>query len=142
VTRVEWALDPIPAHRAGLRIELRSLDDLVKVVAALHGSEPSAIELLDRSFLELVAHTDAAEGLARAEAILLVELERSDPARCRPPCWPRRRRFARWRQGSRRRGRRGRRLGSGRCATPRARSSPGCRSSGDRSKWWRTAASR
>ena len=78
VTRIEWALDPIPTHRAGLRIELRSLDDLVKVVAVLHGSEPSAIELLDRTFLELVARTEAAEGLGAAEAILLVELERND----------------------------------------------------------------
>ena len=32
VTRVDWRLDPQPAHRAGLRVELRSLDDLVKVV--------------------------------------------------------------------------------------------------------------
>jgi FAD/FMN-containing dehydrogenase len=80
IVGVEWALDPIPADRAALRIELRSLDDLVKVVAALHGAGPSAIELLDRSFLELVSRTVEGEGLARAEAILLVELERSDPA--------------------------------------------------------------
>jgi FAD/FMN-containing dehydrogenase len=75
---VEWALDPIPAHRAALRVELRSLDDLVKAVAALHGAEPSAIELLDRTFLELVSRTVEGAGLARAEAILLVELERSN----------------------------------------------------------------
>ena len=78
VVEVEWALDPTPAHRAGLRVELRSLDDLVKAVAALHGAEPSAIELLDRTFLELVSRTVEGEGLARAEAILLVELERSN----------------------------------------------------------------
>ena len=78
VVEVEWALDPIPAHRAALRVELRSLDDLVKAVAALHGAEPSAIELLDRTFLELVSQTVEGEGLARAEAILLVELERSN----------------------------------------------------------------
>jgi FAD/FMN-containing dehydrogenase len=78
VVEVEWALDPIPAHRAALRVELRSLDDLVKAVAALHGAEPSAIELLDRTFLELVSRTVEGEGLARAEAILLVELERSN----------------------------------------------------------------
>jgi FAD/FMN-containing dehydrogenase len=80
IVGVEWALDPIPADRAALRIELRSLDDLVKVVAALHGADPSAIELLDRSFLELVSRTIEGEGVARAEAVLLVELERSDPA--------------------------------------------------------------
>jgi FAD/FMN-containing dehydrogenase len=79
VTRIEWRLDPQPPHRAGLRIELRSLDDLVKVVAALLAGEPSAVELLDRTFLELVSHTDIGEGLARAEAILLVEIERDDP---------------------------------------------------------------
>lgn len=78
VLEVEWALDPTPAHRAALRVELRSLDDLVKAVAALHGAEPSAIELLDRTFLELVSRTVEGEGLARAEAILLVELERSN----------------------------------------------------------------
>ena len=78
VVEVEWALDPTPAHRAALRVELRSLDDLVKAVAALHGAEPSAIELLDRTFLELVSRTAEGEGLARAEAILLVELERSN----------------------------------------------------------------
>ena len=78
VTRIEWRLDPQPALRAGLRIELRSLDDLVKVVAALLACEPSAVELLDRTFLELVRHTEIGEGLAGAEAILLVEIERDD----------------------------------------------------------------
>jgi FAD/FMN-containing dehydrogenase len=79
VTRIEWRLDPQPAHRAGLRIELRSLDDLVKVVAALLACDPSAVELLDRTFLELVSHTDIGEGFAAVEAMLLVEIERDDP---------------------------------------------------------------
>jgi FAD/FMN-containing dehydrogenase len=79
VTRIDWRLDPQPAHRAGLRIELRSLDDLVKVVAALLACEPSAVELLDRTFLELVSHTDIGEGFAAVEAMLLVEIERDDP---------------------------------------------------------------
>ena len=79
VTRIDWRLDPQPAHRAGLRVELRSLDDLVKVVAALLACEPSAVELLDRTFLELVSHTDIGEGRAGVEAILLVEIERDDP---------------------------------------------------------------
>jgi len=78
VTRIDWRLDPQPAHRAGLRVELRSLDDLVKVVAALLACEPSAVELLDRTFLDLVSHTDIGEGLGGIEAILLVEIERAD----------------------------------------------------------------
>jgi FAD/FMN-containing dehydrogenase len=83
VTRIDWRLDPQPAHRAGLRIELRSLDDLVKVVAALLACEPSAVELLDRTFLQLVSHTEIGEGLAGIDAILLVEIERDDPRELR-----------------------------------------------------------
>ena len=78
VTAVEWRLDAVPPHRAGLRVGLRSLDDLVPVVAALLAAEPSAVELLDRTFLDLVRTTDAGAGLADAEALLLVELERTD----------------------------------------------------------------
>ncbi len=78
ITRVEWLLDPQPSHRAGLRIELRSLDDLVKVVAALHPCEPSAVELLDRTFLDLVSRTEIGAGLDGVEAMLLVEIERDD----------------------------------------------------------------
>jgi len=78
ITRIEWRLDPQPLHRAGLRIELRSLDDLVKVVAALLACDPSAVELLDRTFLELVRHTEIGQGLTGVEAILLVEIERDD----------------------------------------------------------------
>jgi FAD/FMN-containing dehydrogenase len=78
ITRIEWRLDRQPAHRAGVRVELRSLDDLVKVVAALLACEPSAVELLDRTFLDLVRHTDIGEGMAGVEAILLVEIERDD----------------------------------------------------------------
>jgi FAD/FMN-containing dehydrogenase len=83
VTRVDWRLDPQPAHRAGLRVELRSLDDLVKVVAVLLACDPSAVELLDRTFLDLIRHTEIGEGLAGAEAILLVEVERDDPGALR-----------------------------------------------------------
>ena len=79
VTEIEWLLDPVPAARAGLRIRLRSLDDIVKVVAALLASEPSAVELLDRTFLDLVSDGSDAE-LDTAEAVLLVEIERSEPA--------------------------------------------------------------
>ena len=76
VTGIEWRLDAVPAHRAGLRVGLRSLDDLVRVVAALLAQEPSAVELLDRTFLHLVRDSDGGTGLADAEAVLLVEFER------------------------------------------------------------------
>ncbi|HEX6105986.1 MAG TPA: FAD-binding oxidoreductase [Gemmatimonadales bacterium] len=79
VTGIEWRLDPVPPHRAGLRLGLRSLDDLVPVVAALLHHDPSAVELLDRTFLDLVQDADAAAGLGEAEAVLLVEIERADP---------------------------------------------------------------
>lgn len=75
VTEVTWRLDPIPPYRAGLRLWLRSLDPLSDIVLALRAAEPSAIELLDRTFLELV---DSVRGAA--EAVLLVELERFDGA--------------------------------------------------------------
>jgi FAD/FMN-containing dehydrogenase len=83
ITGIEWRLDPQPLHRAGVRIELRSLDDLVKVVAALLACDPSAVELLDRTFLELVRHTEIGQGLTGVEAILLVEIERDDLASLR-----------------------------------------------------------
>ena len=69
ITAVEWRLDDVPAARGGLKISLRSLDALAEVVAALLRTDPSAVELLDRTFLELV-------GEGGAEAVILVELER------------------------------------------------------------------
>ena len=68
VTAVEWRLDLLPLHRAGLRVALASLDVLSDAVAALLMHEPSALELLDRSFLELV-------GESGSDAVLLVEFE-------------------------------------------------------------------
>jgi FAD/FMN-containing dehydrogenase len=79
VTEIEWRLDHIPPCRAGLRVGLRSLDDLAAAVAMLLAQEPSAVELLDRSFLDLVRGADLEAGLGGAEAILLIEFERSDP---------------------------------------------------------------
>jgi FAD/FMN-containing dehydrogenase len=81
VTEIEWRLDPIPPFRAGLRLALRSLDHLGEAVAAMTSCGPSALELLDRTFLDLVG-TDTLAGaslrFAGAEAVLLVELERND----------------------------------------------------------------
>jgi FAD/FMN-containing dehydrogenase len=76
VTSAEWRLDPQPDASAGLRVGLRALDALGDAVAALLEHEPSAVELLDRTFLELVGETGP-------EAVLLVEFERDDEAAVR-----------------------------------------------------------
>ena len=78
VTEIEWLLDPEPAHRAGLRIGLRSLDEIVRVIGVLYPAQPSAVELLDRTFLDLV-RSQVDVSLEGVEAVLLVEIERDDP---------------------------------------------------------------
>ena len=86
VTAAEWRLDRVPGHRAGLRIALATMDRFAEVIGMLLDSRPSAVELLDRTFLELVASrlpADVAAAAAGAEALILVELESSDPAALR-----------------------------------------------------------
>jgi FAD/FMN-containing dehydrogenase len=81
VTQIEWRLDHVPPFRAGLRVHLPSLDRLTDVIRALNPCEPSALELLDRTFLDLVGAArwgGVSQGFV-PEAILLVELERGDP---------------------------------------------------------------
>ena len=81
VTEIEWRLDDVPACRAGLRVHLSSPHHLGEVVGALSQWDPSALELLDRSFLDLLSRDTVLEaGLGTdTEAIVLVELERNDP---------------------------------------------------------------
>lgn len=81
VTAVTWRLDRVPTHRAALRVVLDDLDALSETILALHAVDPSAVELLERSFLDLVAARLApglAGELAGAAAVLLVDLERDD----------------------------------------------------------------
>ncbi|MGH7656696.1 MAG: FAD-binding oxidoreductase, partial [Gemmatimonadales bacterium] len=76
ITEIEWELAPVPAHRAGVRLDLRNLGDLADATRALLALDPSAIEVLDRSFLEVAGETGSlAAGTA---AVLLVELESDD----------------------------------------------------------------
>ena len=80
VTAIDWRLDPVPRNRAGLRVALRSLDELGRAVGNLLTTQPSAVELLDRTFLEMVGAAGGPDlGLGAAEAVLLVEIERDDP---------------------------------------------------------------
>lgn len=82
VTGILWKLDEIPAARSGLRVALASLDHLEDAVGRLVALDPSAVELLDRTFLDLLVNsgrTEEAGALPPAtEAILLVEFERND----------------------------------------------------------------
>jgi D-lactate dehydrogenase len=61
-----------------MRVQLASLDHLHKVVEAIGGHAPSALELLDRSFLDLVGPSHRAAGGVGPDvgALLLVEFER------------------------------------------------------------------
>src|SRR6185295_14465245 len=54
VTEVTWHLDPIPAFRSGLLVEIPALDRIAAVIRALVATGPSVCELLDRSFLDAV----------------------------------------------------------------------------------------
>ncbi|MCU0620073.1 MAG: FAD-binding oxidoreductase [Gemmatimonadales bacterium] len=79
VTEATWRLDPIPAERRSAIVEVPSLDALGPLLLALHGARPSALELLDRTFLDVVRR-DPPPGIAvpDAEAVVLVELEGDD----------------------------------------------------------------
>jgi FAD/FMN-containing dehydrogenase len=83
ITEVEWRLDRVPAARAGLRIVLHDYATMTELVERLVGLGASSVELLDRTFLELVATGggDYAAALPGPgiEAILLVELEAGSP---------------------------------------------------------------
>lgn len=87
ITTIRWRLSPRPAARTGLRVALGSLDDIEPAVRALVALDPSAVELLDRTFLDLIEL--AGEGVDRpdvpagTEAVLLVEFERDTPAQAR-----------------------------------------------------------
>lgn len=75
VTDVEVSLAPLPATTSTLLVALRSLDDVGPAVLALLPLEPSAVELMDRTYLEFVqasAHRSLPDG---TEAVLLAEFE-------------------------------------------------------------------
>jgi FAD/FMN-containing dehydrogenase len=90
VTTIRWRLAPVPAARSSLRVDLASLDDLEPAVRALVALEPSAVELLDRTFLDLVDRARetavpdlSSPGAPGAEAALLVEFERESATQAR-----------------------------------------------------------
>ena len=84
VTAVEWRLEPIPTDGAGAALGFRDLQQLAEAVPYVVALNPSAVELLDRTLLELVrtagAVPDLPDGL---EGLLLVEFERETQAAAR-----------------------------------------------------------
>jgi FAD/FMN-containing dehydrogenase len=82
ISRITWRLDELPPSRAGLRVVLGSLDAVEPAVRALIRLDPSSLELLDRTFLDLVASgkTDLERPSTPAgtQAMLLVEFEGPD----------------------------------------------------------------
>jgi FAD/FMN-containing dehydrogenase len=87
ITAIRWRLVPVAAARTGLRVALPSLDDLEAAVRGLVALEPSAVELLDRTFLDLVALAgrggDRPDLPRETEAVLLVEFERGSQEQAR-----------------------------------------------------------
>ena len=75
ITAVEVALAPLPAERATLLVTLRSLEDVGPAVLALRPFEPSALELLDKTYLDFVRGAVQRHLPAGTEAVLLVEFE-------------------------------------------------------------------
>jgi len=82
VTAVQWRLEPIPSDVAGAALGFVDLERLAAAVPYLVALNPSAVELLDRTLLDLVreAGTPLPEGL---EGLLLIEFERETAAAAR-----------------------------------------------------------
>lgn len=76
-------LQPIPAHRVSLRVAVARRSELPGVIERLRAFDPATLELLDRSFLGLVADqvtVDRPSVLRHAAGLLLMDLEGDDHA--------------------------------------------------------------
>ena len=75
ITAVQWRLEPIPPDVAGVALGFGTVAQLAEAVPYLVALNPSAVEFLDRTLLEVVraAGADVPDGL---EGLLLVEFER------------------------------------------------------------------
>ena len=82
ITAVQWRLAPLPLHIAGAALGFTSLEAVGAAVPSLLALNPSAVELLDRTFLAWAGDAPARlpEGL---DALLLVEFERDTAATAR-----------------------------------------------------------
>jgi len=84
VTDMLLELDPIPTHRASLRVALRERGDLVAALEAIRQVDPSTLEFLDASFLrvvhERVATPEHPGLLLQAAGVLLADIEGHESA--------------------------------------------------------------
>ncbi len=84
ITAVEWRLEPIPADVAGAALGFGDLHQLAEAVPYLVALNPSAVELLDRTLLDVVRDAGAALSLPEGlEGLLLIEFERETQAAAR-----------------------------------------------------------
>jgi len=86
ITAVEWRLEPIPTDVAGAALGFGDLRQLAEAVPYLVALNPSAVELLDRTLLDLVREAGArpSHGLPEGlEGLLLIEFERETQAAAR-----------------------------------------------------------
>jgi FAD/FMN-containing dehydrogenase len=82
LTDVVFNLAPVPAHRVALRVAVRHRSDLVQTIEAIRRHDPATLELLDASFLRLIAHLpltrERPDLLQQAAGLLLVDFEGDD----------------------------------------------------------------
>ena len=84
ITDVTVDLEPVPGHRASLRVAVRERADLVGAIEAIRAQDPATLEFLDRSFLRLIAGRSLMPErpglLAEAAGLLLADFEGDDAA--------------------------------------------------------------
>src|SRR5213593_964224 len=84
ITAVQWRLEPIPPDVAGAVLGFERLEQVAEAVPYLVALNPSAVELLDRTLLDVVRAAAAPPGLPEGlEALLLIEFERETQAAAR-----------------------------------------------------------
>jgi FAD/FMN-containing dehydrogenase len=83
ITGITVRLDPVPPHRASLRVLLTSRAQLAAALEALRSEDPSTLEFLDASFLRLVDPETVLPGQAelwrQVAGLVLVDIEGDDP---------------------------------------------------------------
>lgn len=75
ITRIETRLDSAPAATGSMLLALADVEALGDIVGVLLSLQPSVIELLDRTFLQIAGESNLLS--AGADAVLLVEFERA-----------------------------------------------------------------